>query len=187
MDLDKAIQSRRSIRKYKSKKPNWRDILECIDAARYAPTAGGMYTLKFILVGNPEKIQKMAAACQQSFIAQAQFIVVVCSNPARLLNSYKEKGEMFFRQQAGAAIQNFLLKITEKGLGACWVGYYVEEQIKEIMKIPEGTVVEAIIPIGYEFEKPKTRKEKIDLRDMTYFEWYGNKKIKEPKEMHVDT
>ena len=52
MELDKAIKSRKSVRKFTSKKPNWRDIVECIDAARYAPMAGNNYTLKFIVIDN---------------------------------------------------------------------------------------------------------------------------------------
>ena len=56
MDLNKAIQSRKSVRKFTSRKPDWRDIIECVDAARHAPLAGGIPTLKFILVSNKEKI-----------------------------------------------------------------------------------------------------------------------------------
>ncbi|MFQ5532033.1 MAG: nitroreductase family protein, partial [Candidatus Nanoarchaeia archaeon] len=68
MKLDKAIKSRRSIRKYKDKKPDWRDIIECIDATRYAPMAGNNFSLKFILVNDPKKIQKFGECCQQSFV-----------------------------------------------------------------------------------------------------------------------
>ncbi|MCA9487852.1 MAG: nitroreductase family protein, partial [Nanoarchaeota archaeon] len=60
MQLDKIIQSRRSIRKYKPKSPNWRSIIEAIDAARYAPMAGNIFSLKFILVDDEEKIKKIA-------------------------------------------------------------------------------------------------------------------------------
>jgi len=42
MELDKAIKSRRSIRRYSAQKPDWRDIIECIDSMRYAPKAGNI-------------------------------------------------------------------------------------------------------------------------------------------------
>jgi nitroreductase len=185
MELDKAIQSRRSIRKFKDKKPDWRDIIECIDAARYAPMAGNNFTLKFILVDDKEKIKKIADAAQQPFISQAHYIVVVCSNPSRTLNSYGEKGKVFCRQQAGAAIQNFLLKIEEVGLSTCWVGYFVDSIVKKILKIKKDIDVEALFPIGYEFEKKRTRKMKIDLDNVLYFNSYGNKKMKNPKKLDV--
>jgi nitroreductase len=182
MELDKAIQNRRSVRKFKSKKPDWRTIIECIDSARFAPMAGNNYTLKFIIVDDKEKIQKIAEACQQRHVGEVHFIVVACSNLSRTSNLYaQESAKIWGRQQAGAAIQNFLLKITEVGLASCWVGYFAEEQIKEILRIPEGIDVEAIFPIGYEYEKPKTKKAKIDLTRILYFNSYGDSKMKHPK------
>ena len=185
MELDKAIKSRTSVRKFNSKKPNWRNIIECLDAARYAPMAGGNYTLKFILVDEPEKIEKIKDACQQDFVSQAHYVVVVCSNPSRTINAYGKQGETYTRQQAGAAIQNFLLKITESGLSACWVGYFVENQIKRILKIPKETNVEAVFPIGFEYEKKRTQKAKIDLDNILYFNEYGEEKMKPPKKLDV--
>lgn len=185
MDLDKAIESRRSVRKFRSKKPDWRNIIECIDAARYAPMAGGNYTPKFILVNDSKKIEKIKNACQQDFVSQAQYVVVVCSNPSRTINAYEKRGKIYTRQQAGAAIQNFWLKITESGLSACWIGHFVDNQIKKILKIPKGVNVEAIFPIGFEYEKKQTRKAKIDLDNILYFNEYGEKKMKKIKEIDV--
>lgn len=180
MDLDKAIQSRKSVRKFSNKKPNWRTIIECVDSARYAPMAGNNFTLKFIIVDDAEEISKIAEACQQQFIAQADYVVVVCSNPSRTENAFEKRGKIFCRQQAGAAIQNFLLKVEEAGLSTCWIGYFAEEQIKRTLKIPEDVDVEALFPIGYEYQKSKTRKLKIDLDRILYFNSYGNKKMKKP-------
>ena len=181
MDLDKVIKNRRSVRKFKERKPDWRRIIECIDSARFAPMAGNNYTLKFIIVDDEEKIKQITEFCQQDFIAQAKYIVVACSNPSRTTNEYGEAGKIYCRQQAGAAIENFLLKIAESGLSTCWIGYFVEEQIKKILNIPKEVDVEALFPIGYESEKPKTRKMKIDLDRILYFNSYGNVKMKKQK------
>jgi nitroreductase len=182
MDLDKAIKNRHSVKKFKSKKPDWRDIIECLDAARYAPMAGGNYSLKFILVSDEDKIQQMAEASQQPFISKARYVVVFCSNPSRTINAYGERGRIYSRQQAGAAMQNFLLKLEEAGLSTTWVGHFVEEQIKSILEIPEHVQVEAIFPIGYEFEKKYTRKEKTDMDNVLYFDEWENDQMKTPKE-----
>ncbi|MEK6812064.1 MAG: nitroreductase family protein [Nanoarchaeota archaeon] len=179
MELDKAIKSRSSVRKFKSKKPDWRDIIECIDVARFIPKAGGNYTLKFILVEDKESIKKITDACQQDFIAQAHYVVVVCSNPSRLINAYGKQGENYSRQHAGAGIQNFLLKLEEVGLSTCWVGYFVESQIKKALSIPDEVNVEAVFPIGFEFEKKRTKKAPIDLDRILYFNIYGKDKMKD--------
>ena len=183
MELDKAIKSRVSVRKFKSKKPDWRTIIECIDAARYAPMAGGNYTLKFILVDDAEKIAKIAKAAQQDFIAQTHYVVVACSAPSRTINSYGERGEKYAKQQAGAGIQNFLLKIEKAGLSTCWIGHFVDAQIKSILKVPKEADVEAIFPIGFEYNQKKTKKDPIDLDSILYFNKYGEKKMRQPKKL----
>ena len=179
MDLDKAIKQRRSVRKFNSKTPDWRDILECIDVARFAPMAGGLHTLKFILIDEKEKIEKLAEAAQQPFISQAQYVVVVCTDSAKTANAYPEFSDKFCRQQAGAAIENFLLKIEDKGLATCWIGYFVEYLVKEAIKIPEDVQVEAFFPIGYAFEKPRPKR-KPELDTSLYFNKYHQKKMDGP-------
>lgn len=184
MDLDKAIQNRKSVRKFSSRKPDWRDIIECVDASRYAPAAAGNFISKFIVVSDKEKIQKIADAAQQDFIAQAHYVVVVCTNDLRLTNQFGKKGGVYARQQAGAAIQNFLLKAEEKGLDCCWVGQFVESQIKDILKIPDNAVVEAVFPVGYEYKKNAVSA-KIDLNRILFFDKYGNEKMNNPKKLDV--
>jgi nitroreductase len=176
MELDKIIQARRSIRKFKSNSPNWREIIECIDAMRYAPMAGNNFSLKVILVEEEDKIREIAEAAQQPFIEQAKYVVVVCTTPGRTETSYGEKGTIFLKQQAGAAIQNFLLKITEKKLATCWIGYFAEKEVKRILDIPDEIQIEAIFPIGYAFSKPEPKR-KIELDAFLYFDKYGNKKM----------
>jgi len=185
MDFNKLIKSRASVRKFSSKKPDWRNIIECIDAARFIPRAGSNYTLKFIMVDDAESIKKIAKACRQDFILSTKYVVVVCSNPSRLVNAYGEAGNIYARQEAGAGIENFLLKIEEKGLATCWVGYFVEDLIKEVLKIPDGVNVEAVFPIGFEYEKKRTKKAPIDLDRILYFNSYGKTKMPKPESMDV--
>lgn len=184
MNLDEAIKKRHSVRKFLTKKVNWRKIIEAIDAARLAPLAGNIPTLKFILVDDPEKIASLAEAAQQDFIAQTDYVVVVCSNTEQLKRMYGERGEKYARQQAGAAIENFLLKITELGLATCWIGAFYDEEVKKILKIPENIDVEAFFPIGYEFGKEK-QKPKPELSASLFFNEWGNKYMKKPKEVEA--
>lgn len=178
MELDKTITSRSSVKKFSKKKPDWRKIIEAIDMARYSPMAGNLYSLKFILVSDKEKIKKLSETSEQEFVADAQYVVVVCSNPSRTLNAYEERGENYLRQQAGAGIQNFLLKLEDFGLATCWIGHFVDEKVKNILKIPKEINVEAFFPIGYESGIAKTKqKRKIDLDRILYFEEYGKSRM----------
>lgn len=182
--LDKIIHNRRSIKKFKSTKPDWREIIECIDAMRYAPMAGNNFSLKFILVDDEKKIAELTKASQQEFIKEAQYVLVVCTTPGRTEISYGERGKNYLKQQAGAAIQNFLLKITEYKLATCWVGHFVDEQVKDILSIPKDMNVEALFPIGYPMKKPESKRI-IDLDNVLYFNKYGNKKMNNPPKIDV--
>jgi len=176
--LDKIIHNRRSIKKFSSKKPDWRTIIECIDAMRYAPMAGNNFSLKFILVDDKYKIDKLSKASQQDFVGDAKYVLVVCTTPERTVIAYEERGKNYLKQQAGAAIQNFLLKITEEKLATCWVGHFIDENIRTILDIPKDMHVEALFPIGYPLKKPE-QKRIIELDHVLYFNKYGNKKMNE--------
>ncbi|MEK6873694.1 MAG: nitroreductase family protein [Nanoarchaeota archaeon] len=177
MDFDKIVRERRSIRKFKKKRPDWRDILECIEAARQAPSAGNLHAVKFILVDNPEIIADLAEAADQDFILDAHYVVVVCSDSTQVERSYYERGERYLRQQSGAAIENFLLKLTDLGLGGCWVGAFVDDHVKRVLHIPDRVNVEAIIPIGYSADISK-RSKKPGEDSFFYFNKYGDKFLK---------
>ena len=177
MDLDKAIQNRKSVRKFSSKKPDWRDIMECIDSMRFSPTAGKNFTLKIILVDDEKKIKKISKEAQQEFISDVSYLVAVCSDSSRLKNSFGERGKIYSKQQAGSSIQNFLLKIEEKGLATCWVGHFVEDQIKRELKIPKKLEVEAVFPVGYSLNEEKPKR-KISFDNIIYFNKHGNKNMK---------
>ena len=71
------------------------------------------------------------------------------------------------------------MKLEEVGLSTCWIGYFVESQIKKALSIPDEVNVEAVFPIGFEFEKKRTKKAPIDLDRILYFNTYGKDKMKD--------
>ncbi|MFA6022902.1 MAG: nitroreductase family protein [Candidatus Pacearchaeota archaeon] len=182
MDFDKVISERKSVRKFHSKKPNWRDIIEAVDAGVRAPLAGAISSVRFILVDNPEIISKLATAAQQDFVGEAHYVVVVCSDPTDVIRSYDERGEIYVRQQAGAAIENFILKLTDLGLATCWVGDFVDEQVKSALRIPASVFVEAMFPIGYSLDK-SVKKRAPNLDKTLYFNRYKLRFLKPRKEI----
>lgn len=178
------VKSRRSVKKYKSKRPDWRVILDCIDSMRYAPMAGGNFSLKFVLVDDLDKIDKLSEACEQNFISSAQYVLVVCSDEKRTKTAYERRAEKYLRQQAGAAMQNFLLSISDAGLATCWVGHFYDDKIKQLLRIPEDVEVEAIFPIGYAYEKPK-KKDLVNFDSVMYFNEYKNKRMNPSKKLNI--
>lgn len=179
MQLTEAIKARRSIKKFSDKKADWRKIIQAIDAARYTPMAGNNFSLKFILVRDTEKIEKLATAAQQDFV-KTPYVVVVVSDYDKVKRLYGGNGETFAKQQAGAAINNILLTLTNFGLDSCWVGYFSEKLVKGALKISDNFSVEALIPVGY---RNKGYAHKIasrpELDNVLFFDSWKNKKMSE--------
>ncbi len=184
MQFDTVVKERKSVRKFKSKKVNWRNIIEAVESALQIPLAGNIPNLKFIIVSDGDLIKKIAKSCQQDFILQASHVVVVCNDFTDVVRSYDKEGEKYARQQAGAAIEQFLLKLVDLGLSGCWVGAFVEEQIKHTLEIPENVELEALIPIGYSIDK-SPKKRKPSLGKSLYFDKYKNKLMKPIKQVEA--
>ncbi|OIO80119.1 hypothetical protein AUJ84_04595 [Candidatus Pacearchaeota archaeon CG1_02_32_132] len=174
MDFDKVINSRRSVHNFSSKRVKWSSVLEAIDTTRKAPFAGNNNVLKFIIVEKKETKDKISKLSEQYWMADAGIIVVACSDDKELEKVYYEGGINYARQQAGAAIENFLLKITALGLSSCWVGSYQDELVKQLLKIPEHITIEAILPVGYENGKTKVPK-KVSLENIISWEKWNNR------------
>ena len=178
MQLEKAIKTRKSVRRFLSKKPDWRKIIKAIDCARFAPSAGNQFVLKFVLVRDKDQIEKLAKATQQDFISQASYVVLVVSDESKLVIRYDERGKIYSRQQAGAAIQNFLLSLNEQGLATTWVGHFDDNAVKMDFEIPEEMSIEGIFPIGRETKVKTFKKPKKELDNIIYFDKFGNRYMK---------
>ena len=153
--------------------------MDLIDAANKNPFAGNTNNLKYIIVEDLVAIKKIAAYSEQPWITESSLVIIICSDETDLENIYGERGRVYSRQQAGAAIQTMLLKLVDLGLSGCWVGAYNDEQIRRLFKIPKHIQIEAIIPIGYNNEGKKSKTRKRSLEATIYWEnWETNKKPK---------
>ncbi len=162
VDFDNVIAKRVSVQSFTSKRPSWKNLMIAIDAALQGPFAGNKNNLKFIIVEHPEIMKKLSQHSEQHWIAEAKAAIVVYSDDRILEEMYGERGRVYSRQQAGAAIQTILFKLVDLGLSGCWVGAYTDEILKQLLKIPSHMQIEAIIPVGYAASKQK-RKRKMSL------------------------
>ncbi len=149
MDIYETVRERTSIRGYKAD-PIEEDKLERIlDAARLAPSGKNGQPWTFIVVKDEETRKKLVPACKgQEFVGQAPVVVVACGHEER---AYKKMGGYWNSMplDIGIAIEHLMLAAVSEGLGTCWIGAFFEEQVREILGVPEGVKIVALTPVGY--------------------------------------
>ncbi len=167
-----VIRERRSIRKFENRIVDKDKIENLIDAARMAPSAGNLQARDFIIVQDKITRQKLKkAALGQSFIEQAPVVIVALANFERSTRVYKSRGELYAIQDAAAAIENLLLAACAMGFGSCWVGAFDEEEVREILDIPDKILPVAMIPLGYPNEHPEAPPRLVSEKMIHWDKW----------------
>lgn len=159
MEVFEAIRNRRSVRAYTGEDVSDEAVERLIDAARHAPSAGNIQPWEFVVVRS-EKVKRRlsAAAVDEPMIREAPVVVVVCADEGRSGLGYGSRGRtLYCLQDTAAAIQNMLLAAYALGLGACWIGAFYEEEVREVLRVPSGVRPVAIVPVGHPAERPGAR------------------------------
>lgn len=176
------VKKRRSIRKYADRPIPKEDILKCIEAARLAPSACNGQPCRFIVVDEPllkNRISERAfsgAYSINSFAKNAAALIVVISKREtflRAMGSYF-RGIKYYLLDTGIACEHLILQATELGIGSCWIGWFNERRVKEILNIPRNNKVDIIISLGYNQGDESAPKPRKSLEEISSFNSYNN-------------
>ena len=72
------------------------------------------------------------------------------------------------------AVEHIVLQAVEIGLGTCWVRWFEDDKVKEILDIPEHVEVMALLPVGVPDKEPSQRP-RLSLDKIVYSEKFGEK------------
>jgi nitroreductase len=171
MDLMEAIKTRRSIRKFRETPVPENLLKEVLNAARLAPSADNAQPWKIIVVRDPQMKQKVTQACNgQKFLVQAPIVLVLCGIPEeafQTVGGYMSSHVI----DASIALDHVTLAAHSLGLGTCWVAWFKEEKVKDILGIPEDVRVVALTPLGYPDESPE-RPSRKNLEELIAYDKY---------------
>lgn len=174
MEIVDGMIRRRSIRRFRSDDVPDSKIMELLELANSAPSAGNLQAREFIVVRKQGTKSDLAdAALGQGFVAAAPVVIVVCGNISRSASHYGRRGrDLYNIQDADAAISNLLLAVTDSGLGACWVGAFDESEVSRILNLPSEIRPLAIIPIGVPEKQPAPGRKpnRLDLKTIVHLE-----------------
>lgn len=180
-----VIKERRTIRKFENTPVSDDILINIIDSARYAPSAGNQQPWEIIVVKNPDSKKRLQTACfNQECVMTAPVLIVLAINMKLARSKYENRGEQLYGIQAvAAAAQNMLLSAEALGLGTAWMGAFSEKSVAILTQCPEYIRPCAVIALGYPAEKPLIPPRQ-PLKEFLHFEKFGETYLS--KELYKD-
>lgn len=170
------LKKRRSIRQFSSKPVEQEKIDTLVESMLRSPSSRGLDPWEFIVVDDSETISSLSTAKTHgaAFLSGAPLAIIICADP--------QKSDVWVEDTSIASIIVHLAA-TDLDLGSCWVqirlrehatGGSAEDYVKEVVGLPQGKVVEAIIGIGYAKEQKDGHPVESLLRERVSYNKYGN-------------
>jgi nitroreductase len=139
-------------------------VRRIVEAGRLTGSGMNRQPWHFVVVRDKNTLRRLGSlAGSGSYTAQAPLAVVVATDKTR-----------FAVSDASRAIQSMLLAAWADGVGSNWVGFGGLEQVKDLVGLPAGLEVLAILPFGYP-SRPvgRGKKQRKALREVAHLERYG--------------
>lgn len=176
MELQNALEQRRSVRNYNRKKVPHEYLCQMIDAAILAPTWKNSQVIRYHVVENQmilEKVKQTLASFNYENVKDAPVLIVssIVQNRSgfeRDGTPSTEVGNEWGFYDSGLHHMNLLLKATELGLSTLVMGIRDAQKLKEILSIEENEAITSIIAVGYSDFHPEKPKRKT-VADITKF------------------
>ncbi len=202
----RAIEERRDIRRFRPE-PIGEELLErLLTAAHQAPSVGLMQPWRFIVVRDEKTKAAMQSLVARERLVQAEHLderarqyldlkiegireaplsVCVCCDrqPGReVLGRHTIRDTDLY--STCLAIENLWLAARAEGIGIGWVSFYREQELRQLLGIPEGVVPVAWLCVGYPDERP-TRpgleasgwERRVALSECVFAERWGERSV----------
>lgn len=186
MELQQAITDRRSIRKFTDYYVSDDELVQVMEAARWAPSWANTQVWSFIIVRDKKIIEEITSAYSKSNPARtcsmgASAIIVACAKKS--LAGCRNGVELtiltnWYMFDLGLAVQNLCLKAHEIGLSTVIVGMLDHSRVKKILSVPHDHEVVVTIPIGKSDDLDRKAPSRKSLDNMLFLNNYDKPFIK---------
>jgi nitroreductase len=169
MDFLELVNLRYSARSYQSRPVEQDRLDRILEAARLAPSGSNRHPWKLVVVRDAETRRRLVAPCaNQQFIAQAPVVIAgVGLTPDRVMRC----GVPGDPVDVAIAMEHLALAATAEGLGTCWIGAFYQDQVREVLGIPESAKVIELMTLGYPADSPRTKDRKPISEIVCYDRW----------------
>jgi nitroreductase len=189
---EQLLKSRRSIRTYRQKPVARETLAQLLDVARYAPSGHNSQGVKWLVVSQPEELQRLSGIVAEwmrfmllkmpehslamhldtTLERWEQGTDVILRGAPAVVIAYGEKDNRLVPTSCTIALTYLELASTGMGLGCCWAGYFNAAaanfpQMQEALALPDGHQSFGAMMVGY----PKFRYQRIPQRRSPEIIW----------------
>jgi nitroreductase len=177
MPVKKLIAQRRSIRRYLDKPVEREKILECLEAARLAPSADNVQPWRFLVIDDIELKDKFSKEVfsgiysPTKFAAKAPVLILILARLDIIAHRIGKQiqGVNFYLIDIGIAGEHIVLQAEEIGLGTCWIAWFNSRKARKVLEIPKKYKIVTLLSMGYYEKRPSREKKRKKLEDIAWF------------------
>ncbi len=185
------VKTRRSIRAYRDEPVPRETINQLIDTARYAPTGANQQNVKWLVIDDKEKMNRIREIGADFVLETVKANFPAYAQAITFFEKRRETGYDIFLHGAPTivctygtsqmptpstnciiALSYFDLLANGAGLSCCWLGFFTNaannfDPIKEIVALPPENEVFGSMIIGY----PRYKYQRIPVRNLADITW----------------
>lgn len=163
MNFSEVLKSRRSIRKFQDQEVSPQDLNQVLEAIQWSPSWANTQCWEVVVVSDPAIRERLQATMGKGnpatkAIVSAPVLLVLCGKLGASGSYHGQVTTKFgdwFMFDLGIASQSLCLAARDLGLGTVIVGLFDHDQCKQILDVPQGYEVVAMIPLGYPGQEVK--------------------------------
>ncbi len=162
MDVEEAIRTRRSIRKWSDRPLDRETIIQLMETVRLAPSGHNGQQWELIVVTDRDRLEQLVPICNdQRHVGEAGAFMFIVTDPSA----------KWTHVDPAIAMDHLTLRAREMGLGTCWIGAFDELRMREFLGIPEEKIAVIGMTLGYPGDDPEPRGRR-SLDDLVHWENY---------------
>jgi nitroreductase len=182
MELKEAVQTRRSIRSYKTDDVSDDILNEIFELVKMSPSWANTQCWEFVIVRDEKIKEELINTMPEGNPARKACMdapVLIVAIGKKGLSGFKRgeamtnKGDNWYMFDVGIAMQTLSLVAHDKGLGTVILGLFDAEKAGEIIGVKDNATVVAMTPIGFPAKDSKCPPRK-DVKDFVFKDKYGN-------------
>jgi nitroreductase len=141
-----AIFDRRSVRHFTEASVDKALLMEALKAASWAPSGLNNQPWRFGLIRDADLKAKLGGLTRYTNVLKSASVLVTF-----FLDKDSSYDYVKDCQAVGASIQNFLLAVHARDLGAVWIGEILKnkDEIRRILELPDRLELMAVVAVGH--------------------------------------